>query len=66
MAFQSKLNGYIHESQSLINWKLFHWNLIIMNYAILLNRDHNHNPPDFNDFAEEGTKKENFSNVEPK
>lgn len=37
-----------------------------MNYAILLNREHNHNPPDSNDFAEEGTKKEDFSNVELK
>lgn len=63
MLFQSKLDGYIHESQSLTNWKLFHWNLIIMNYAILLNGEHNHNPPDFNDFAEEATIKGDFRNV---
>ena len=28
-----------------------------MHYAILLDGEHNHNPSDFNDFAEERTKK---------
>lgn len=37
-----------------------------MNYAILLNGEHNHNPPNLNDFAEEGTRKEDFSNVKVK
>lgn len=34
-----------------------------MNYAILLNGEHNHNPSDFNDFAEEATIKGDFRNV---
>lgn len=29
-----------------------------MNYTVLLSGEHNHNPPDFNDFAIEGMKKE--------
>lgn len=66
MIFQSKLDGHIHEYQSLKNWRRFHWNLIIMNYAVLLNGEHNHNPPAFNGSAEEGTKKGDFSSVELK